>query len=197
MTNPHPYPDTHHDPTSNTLFGFWVYLMSDVVLFGTFFATYAVLQDHTFGGPTGKQLFDLRFALIETLVLLFSSFTCGIAMLFAKEQRKNSLLAWLGVTFLLGIIFMYMEFSEFNRLLSGGNSWKNSAFLSSYFTLIGVHGLHIVIGLMVMIAFAAQLFFSGFTEIVLRRLTCLRIYWHFLYLIWIFTFAVVYLIGAK
>ncbi len=197
MTKPHPYPDTHHDPTSNTLFGFWAYLMTDVVLFATFFAAYAVLQTHTAAGPGAKDLFSLPFALTETIVLLLSSFTCGIAMLFAPLRNQKKLISWLGVTFLLAVAFMYMELSEFYRLASEGNSWRESAFLSSYFGLIGVHGLHIVVGLIVMVGFVVQLIKMGFTEVVLRRLNCLRIYWHFLYLIWIFTFAIVYLIGAK
>ncbi|MES2272850.1 MAG: cytochrome o ubiquinol oxidase subunit III [Chlamydiota bacterium] len=191
------YPDTHHDVSSNTIFGFWVYLMTDCIMFATFFAAYAVLQTGTYGGPSAREIFSLPFALTETMILLTSSFTCGVAMLYAPRTEKNKLIGWLTLTFLLGVLFMAMELSEFNRLVSEGNSWQRNAFLSAYFTLIGVHGLHIVAGLLMMIVFACQLLQRGFTPAVLRRLTCLRMYWHFLYLIWIFTFTFVYLIGAK
>jgi cytochrome o ubiquinol oxidase subunit 3 len=192
-----PYPDTHHDVSSNTIFGFWVYLMTDCVMFATFFACYAVLHNNTFGGPSAKELFDLRFALIETLVLLTSSFTCGIAMLFAPKKQTGKMVLWLCLTWILGAIFMGMQFSDFSGLIAGGNTWKSNAFLSSYFSLIGVHGLHILAGLLLMIVFLIQLIRDGLNGMVLRRLTCLRIYWHFLYFIWIFTFAIVYLVGVK
>jgi cytochrome o ubiquinol oxidase subunit 3 len=191
------YPDTHHDVSSNTIFGFWIYIMTDCVMFATFFAAYAVLQNSTFGGPGPKELFSLPFALAETLILLTSSFTCGVAMLAARRNSAKKLLQWLGVTFLLGLAFMAMEMSEFHRLISEGNDWTRSAFLSAYFTLIGTHGLHIVIGLLLMVLFGVQLLRFGFTPMVLRRFACFKIYWQFLYLIWIFTFAIVYLIGAK
>lgn len=190
------FPDTHHDVTSNTIFGFWVYLMTDVVLFATFFAAYAVLHNGTFGGPTARELFNLPFALTETVILLTSSFTCGIAMLFAPKQETKKMLTFFALTFLLGFIFMVMGLAEFHRFISAGNTWQTSAFLSSYFSLIGIHGLHIFFGLLMMIVFLIQFLLKGYTGMVLRRLTCLRMYWHFLYLIWIFTFAIVYLIGA-
>ncbi len=191
------FPDTHHDASSNTLFGFWVYLMTDCVMFATFFAAYAVLQGGTFGGPTPRDLFDLRFALYETIVLLMSSFAAGIAMLYAHKKQKTHLLTWYALAFLLGLAFLSMQTIEFSRILSLGHNWQTSAFLSSYFTLVGLHSLHIAVGMLLMILFSIQLIYWGFTSMVLRRLTCLRIYWQFIYLIWIFTFAIVYLIGAK
>jgi cytochrome o ubiquinol oxidase subunit 3 len=192
-----PFPDTHHDVSSNTIFGFWVYLMTDCILFATFFAAYAVLHNGTFGGATAHDLLDLPSALAETMLLLTSSFTCGIAMWFAPRKDKNQVITWFALTFLLGIAFMVMELAEFSRLILQGNTWQSNAFLSSYFSLIGLHGLHIIAGLLMMIVFVAQLIRRGFTAVVLRRLTCLRMYWQFVYLIWIFTFAIVYLIGAK
>ena len=195
--HPPPYPDTHHDVASNTIFGFWVYLMTDCVLFAALFASYAVLHNGTFGGPTAQQLFDLPFTLAETLVLLASSYTCGLAMVGAPSKSKNHVLAWLAATFVLGAVFMFMELSEFHRLIAGGNTWQSNAFLSSYFTLIGTHGLHIAVGLMMLVFFCWQLFRRGLNAFLLRRLTCLKMYWHFLYLIWIFTFTIVYLIGGK
>lgn len=197
MNHHPPYPDTHHDVSSNTIFGFWVYLMTDCVLFAALFATYAVLRDGTFGGPSGKELFDLPFALGESMVLLVSSFTCGIALLGGPKRKPNEILRWLGITFLFGLLFMVMEVKEFHRILSMGYSWQTSAFLSSYFTLVGTHGLHVLVGLMMMGAFSIQLIRKGVTGFLLRRLVCLKMYWHFLYLIWIFTFIIVYLMGAK
>lgn len=185
----------HHDTSSNTIFGFWVYLMTDCVMFATFFAVYAVLHNNTFGGPTAKELLDLRLALAETLILLTSSFTCAVALLSRNTTPK--ILFWFSLTFLLGLLFLLLQCIEFNQLISHGHTWKSNAFLSSLFTLLGVHSLHLLAGLLMMIVFLAQLLTRGLTPIVLRRLTCLRIYWQFVYLIWIFTFAIVYLMGAQ
>jgi len=195
--HPKKYPDPHHDVASNTIFGFWVYLMTDCVLFGALFATYAVLHNSTYGGPTAHELFNLPFSLAESLILLVSSFTCGMALVNAPNKPLRRILLWLGATFLLGAVFMGMELSEFRRLISEGNTWESNAFLSSYFTLIGTHGLHIIAGLMMLVVFAIQMVRRGLNPFILRRLTCLKMYWNFLYLIWIFTFTIVYLIGAK
>ena len=191
------YPDTHHDVSSNTIFGFWVYLMTDCVMFATFFAAYVVLQGGTFGGPTAQDIFRLPFILTETLILLASSFTCGLAMLGAPKRETSKIVGWFGATFLLGLVFLGMELFEFNHLLADGKTWQGSAFLSAYFTLIGTHGLHIAVGLFFLPFFIAELWRSGCSAAVLRRLTCFRIYWQFIYLIWIFTFTIVYLIGVR
>lgn len=191
------FPDTHHDASSNAIFGFWLYLMTDCAMFASFFAAYAVLQGATFGGPGPHEIIHLPRALIETVILLFSSFSCGIAMLFAPHHKKEKLLLCLSASFLLGAIFLWMEYSELRQLIMSGHTWKTSAFLSAYFTLIGTHGLHILVGLLLMIFFGFQLVRFGFSAMVLRRLTCLRIYWQFIYLIWIFTFTLVHLIGAN
>lgn len=181
---------------SKVNFGFWVYLMTDCVLFASLFATYAVLKDNTFGGPSGRELFDLPFVLGETLLLLTSSFTIGLALLAARWQSKKQLLWWLGVTFVLGLGFLVMEITEFAHLASEGNDWSRSAFLSAFFTLVGTHGLHIMAGLLWMTILGWQLVARGFEANGLRRLTLLSMFWHFLDIIWILLFTIVYLMGV-
>ena len=183
-------------PESRSFFGFWVYLMTDCVLFASLFATFAVLRGNTFGGSSGQQLFSLHYVLIETLILLTSSFTCGLAMLAAGRRDKQQVLFWFGLTFVLGLAFLIMELMEFRHLDLTGNSWRRSGFLSSYFTLVGTHGLHITIGLLWMIVMAAKVIGSGLTRNNIRRLTMLSLLWHFLDVIWIFIFTIVYLMGA-
>jgi cytochrome o ubiquinol oxidase subunit 3 len=190
-------PDSHQDTNAKTFFGFWLYLMTDCVMFATFFATYAVLSGGTAGGPSAKDLFHLPFVLTETLVLLTSSFTCGLAMLPDHFERKYQMLGWFALTFLLGLLFLWMEGAEFSRLIQEGNGWQRSAFLTAYFTLIGTHGLHMVVGLLWMIVLLIPVWRHGLNPVSFRRLTCLRLFWHFLYLIWIFTFTFVYLTGVK
>jgi cytochrome o ubiquinol oxidase subunit III len=179
-----------------TTFGFWVYIMTDCVLFATLFATYAVLHHNTFGGPAGQQLFSLPYVLIETLVLLTSSFTCGLGILAARAARPRQVLAWFGVTFLLGLTFLTLELTDFGQLVAAGNSWSRSGFLSSFFTLVGTHGAHITAGLLWMLVLIAKVASGGLTRNNIRRLTLLSLFWHFLDLIWIFIFTIVYLFGA-
>lgn len=181
---------------NKTAFGFWVYLMTDVVLFASLFAAFAVLRNNTFGGPTGGQLFSLPYVLTETVILLTSSFTCGLAILAARNQSKKQVLFWFGMTFILGIAFLGMELSEFHRLAIEGNSWHRSGFLSSFFTLVGTHGLHITIGLIWMAVSFFLVIKRGLGRAMIRRLTLLSLFWHFLDIIWIFIFTVVYLLGA-
>lgn len=169
--------------------------MSDCLLFAALFATYAVLRNSTFGGPTEQALFSLPFVLLETMVLLTSSFTSGLAMLAMHRKQKNATLAWLGVTFALGVTFLTLEFSEFSKFLAQGASWQTSGFLSAYFTLIGTHGLHILVGLLWMAVLGIQTWRSGITESQSRRLTLLSLFWHFLDIVWIFIFTIVYLMG--
>lgn len=180
-----------------TIFGFWVYLMTDCVLFATLFATYAVLHNNTYGGPSAHDLFSLPLALSETLILLTSSFTCGLAMLSARQHEKNKALILFGITFLLGISFLVLELTEFKNLVHEGDSWQRSAFLSSFFTLVGSHGLHITCGLLWMFVMMAHIMIRGLTESTLRRLTCLSLFWHFLDVIWVLIFTIVYLMGVK
>lgn len=181
---------------SKTLFGFWVYLMTDCVLFASLFATYAVLHNNTFGGPSGKDLFSLPYALTETLMLLTSSFSCGLSILSAHARNLRHALTWLGITFLLGIGFLTMELHEFTKLVHDGNSWHRSGFLSSYFTLVGTHGLHITIGLLWLVVMVYRLYSGRFKRNNIRQLTMFSLFWHFLDVIWIFIFTVVYLMGG-
>ncbi|MEI6477768.1 MAG: cytochrome o ubiquinol oxidase subunit III [bacterium] len=185
----------HSDSTA--VFGFWVYLMTDCVLFAALFAVYAVLRTGTFGGPGGSEIFNLPNILVETFLLLTSSYTCGLAMLAAHKGRRNEVVAWFGATFVLGFSFLALELSEFHQLLLDGNGPDRSAFLSSYFTLVGTHGLHITIGLLWMLVLMSQVLKRGLKPMTLNRLALLSLFWHFLDLIWIFIFTIVYLMGAK
>jgi cytochrome o ubiquinol oxidase subunit 3 len=182
--------------TEKTTFGFWMYLMTDCVLFASLFAVYAVLHGSTFGGPSGRELFSLPYVLTETLVLLTSSFTCGLALLAARQRDKNGVLLWLGVTFVLGATFLGLELSEFHRMVLDGNSWRRSGFLSSYFTLVGTHGLHITVGLIWMAVQSMFVLRRGLTASLQKRLLLLSLFWHFLDVVWIFIFTIVYLFGA-
>jgi cytochrome o ubiquinol oxidase subunit 3 len=176
--------------------GFWIYLMTDCVLFAALFATFAVLRGSTFGGPSGHDIFDLQFVLIETMILLTSSFTAGLAILGAGRGFKKQTLLWLVVTFLLGAAFLTLELSEFSKLAAEGNSWTHSAFLSSYFTLVGTHGLHIAIGLLWLFVMIFRLWRFKFKKTDINRLALFGLFWHFLDVIWIFIFSIVYLIGG-
>jgi cytochrome o ubiquinol oxidase subunit 3 len=189
--------NTHNETTARTVFGFWVYLMTDCVLFATLFATYAVLHTGTYGGPSARELFSLPLVLAQTLILLTSSFTCGLIMLATHQQNKARVLAWSSVTFLLGLAFLMMELTEFVHFVYEGNSWARSAFLSSYFTLVSTHGLHITAGLVWIVVMVAQIATRGFTPITFRRLSCFSLFWHFLDVIWIFIFTIVYLMGVR
>ena len=189
----------HHDSEifDRTLFGFWIYIITDCVLFATLFATYAVLHTSTFGGPGSQELFSLPDVLLETLLLLTSSFTCGLAMQAAFKKEKNKVLSLFTVTFLLGLSFLAVELNEFSHLVHTGNSWQRSAFLSSFFTLVGTHGLHITFGLLWIGVMLVQICKKGLTLPTLRRLSCLSMFWHFLDIIWIFIFTIVYLEGVQ
>lgn len=187
---------TEHDPAAKTTFGFWVYLMTDCVLFATLFATYAVLHNNTFGGPDAKELFSLPFVLGETMLLLTSSFTCGLAILAARKGARKTVIAALAITAMLGAAFLGMELSEFAQLIDEGNSWERSGFLSSFFTLVGTHGLHIASGLLWVFVLVWQIARRGLTPHTTRRLTLFSLFWHFLDVVWIFIFTLVYLMGA-
>lgn len=178
-------------------FGFWVYLMTDCVLFATLFAAYAVLHNSTNGGPNAAELFSLRYVLVETLLLLTSSFTIGLAALAIDTRKRRAALAWLVTTFILGTAFVAMEVHEFQHLIQEGNGPSRSAFLSSYFTLVGTHGLHILVGLIWMIVLAVIVLKRGLNDVNGRQLGLLSMFWHFLDVIWIFIFTVVYLIGVS
>ena len=186
----------HPDTAANRAFGFWIYLMTDLVLFASIFATFAVVGRNYAGGPTGKELFDLRYLFVETMFLLFSSATCGLAMLALQNDRKNSVLVWLAVTFLLGFGFICMEINEFYHMILDGNGPQRSAFLSAFFTLVGTHGTHVACGLIWMAVMGVQVIIKGLTSPVRSRLMRLSMFWHFLDIVWIGVFTIVYLMGV-
>jgi cytochrome o ubiquinol oxidase subunit 3 len=177
------------------VFGFWIYLMTDLVIFAVLFSAYAVLHTQTFGGPGAKQLYHMPSAFAQTLILLTSSYTCSLATFAAHREKKKGVIAWFAVTFLLGIAFLCLEIREFSSLAISGNSWERSAFLSSFFTLVGTHGFHITCGLVWMLITMIVLMFRKLTEENLSRLLRLALFWHFLDIVWIFIFTVVYAMG--
>lgn len=189
-------PDPHQDRFSKTYLGFWMYLMTDCILFGSLFATYAVMHTSTFGGPSSKDLFKLDTAFIETMILLLSSVTCGFAVLASLKNKSTVVMGWLAVTFLLGASFLVLELQEFRDFVHEGASWQTSGFLSAFFTLVGTHGLHVASGLIWILVVAAQIFFAGINVDTFRRLVLFSLFWHFLDLIWIFIFTFVYLLGV-
>ncbi|MDB4939923.1 MAG: cyoC [Candidatus Doudnabacteria bacterium] len=177
-------------------FGFWVYLMTDLLSFAAVFAAFAVLRNNTFGGPSGRELFSLPFVLIETFILLTSSFTCGLAMLAAQDGDKKKVITWFSTTFILGASFLVMEFTEFHKLIVEGNGPQRSGFLTSFFALVGLHGLHIFIGLLWMFIAMVMTQKRGLTIKSKSNLTRLSLFWHFLDIVWIFIFTIVYLMGV-
>lgn len=189
-------PDPHQDKFTMTVTGFWIYLMTDCLIFASLFATYGILHYNTFGGPSTSEVYDLTTAFLETMVLLLSSVTCGFAMLSAVHNKKLAALIWLSLTFILGAAFVATELTEFTHFIHEGNSWRRSAFLSSFFTLVGTHGLHVSVGLFWMAIMAIQIAVFGITVDTFRRLSLLTMFWHFLDLVWIFIFTFVYLIGV-
>ncbi len=188
-----PYED-HHDSTD--VFGFWIYIMSDCILFATIFATFAVLRNNVFGGISIKDITSLPYVFSETIALLASSFTYGLAIIFVYQNKVKNALLWLIVTFALGLAFITMELNEFIHLHAEGHSWQISAAFSSFFTLVGTHGLHVMMGLLWMFVLIIQLAIFDNTAVIKRRLTYLGLFWAFLDIVWIFVFTIVYLMGA-
>ncbi|HSH55268.1 MAG TPA: cytochrome o ubiquinol oxidase subunit III [Candidatus Limnocylindrales bacterium] len=179
--------------TDRMMFGFWVYLMTDLLMFAVLFAVYAVLHGNTVGGPTGRDLFSLPLALTETLILLTSSFTVGLGMIAARLGNKKQVLAWFGATFILGLMFLGIELYEFAELIHAGHTMTVNAFLSSFFVLVGTHGLHIISGLLWMGVTLFYVVRRGLTTHMIRKLALLSLFWHFLDIVWIFIFTIVYL----
>src|SRR6476620_4023872 len=175
-----------------TELGFWLYLMTDIILFASLFATYMILRPNNAGGPTDAELLDPSFALLETGILLLSSFTCGVAMLALRFKRTSLAVGLLVVTLLLGIGFVSLELYEFINLVKEGHSWQQSAFLSAFFTLVGVHVLHITIGVIWGAVLLSLIRKKGCTVHTLRKMTLFSLFWHFLDLVWIFIFTIVY-----
>jgi len=186
----------HHDSGSMTVFGFWIYLMTDCILFASIFAAYAVLVNNVAGGPSGHDIFELPFVAAETALLLFSSIAYGFAMLALHSNNKSGVMKWLFVTFLLGAGFIAMEIYEFHKLIEEGFGPQRSGFLTGFFTLVGTHGLHVTSGLIWMAVLIAQVKSKGLTATNNTRMSCLSLFWHFLDVVWICVFTVVYLMGA-
>ncbi len=187
--------DEHH-PENGTLLGFWIYLMSDCLIFAVLFATYGVLGRNYAAGPSPKDLFDLPLVALNTSMLLFSSITYGFAMLAMEKGRQGSTQAWLAVTGLFGAAFIGIELYEFSHLIHEGAGPQRSAFLSSFFALVGTHGLHVSLGLVWLVVLMVQVGQRGLIQENKRRLMCLSLFWHFLDVIWIGVFTFVYLMGV-
>ncbi|MTH76993.1 cytochrome o ubiquinol oxidase subunit III [Paracoccus aestuariivivens] len=190
-TEPH-----HHPEGASTNIGFWVYLMSDCLMFAVLFATYGVLHGNLAAGPGPKDLFDLELVAINTAMLLFSSITYGFAMLRMARGDQAGTLKWLAITLFFGLCFLAIELYEFAHLIHEGAGPQRSAFLSAFFTLVGTHGLHVTFGSIWLVTLMVQVKKFGLTSANQRRLMCLSLFWHFLDLIWIGVFTVVYLLGV-
>lgn len=188
--------EQHHDYGGDTVFGFWVYILSDCILFATLFAVFAVLGGNFAGTPEAKDLVELDYVLQETALLLFSSFTFGIAMLEANKNNIKGLIIWLGATGVLGAGFLIMEVNEFIHFThAGAAAWSSGAW-SAFYALIGTHGLHVFAGMIWLIVLVSLILKEGLTETNRVRLMCLSLFWHFLDIIWICVFSVVYLMGV-
>jgi len=179
-----------------TGYGFWIFLLSDMVMFSCFFAAYAVLLGQTAGGPGGAELFNLRNVAIETMCLLLSSFACGMASIAMEERNYFWFQVAMAVTFILGLAFLIIEFREFADLVARGAGPSRSAFLSAFFTLVGCHGLHVSAGTLWLLTMMAQVFAKGFRADIQRRFLCFALFWHALDIIWVAVFSVVYLLGS-
>jgi cytochrome o ubiquinol oxidase subunit III len=177
-------------------YGFWLFVLSDMVLFSALFATYASLVHATDGGPTTNQLFHRDLVAIETMALLVSSFVCGLAMIAAKRKHMMWTQVWLLVTAALGLVFLSIELYEFASMIAEGAPPQRSAFLSAFFTLVGCHGAHVTCGLLWIGTMMAQIWAKGFRQDIMRRLLCLSVFWHALDIIWVAIFSIVYLIGT-
>ena len=189
----------HRGPESKSIvvpYGFWLFVLSDMVLFSALFATYASLVHATDGGPTTIALFDRGLVAVETIALLFSSFTCGLAMIASHRRNLVWTQIWLAVTGVLGLVFLCIEIYEFTHMIGEGAGPQRSAFLSSFFTLVGTHGVHVFSGLLWLGTMMAQLWAKGWRQHIERRLLCFSIFWHALDIIWVAIFTIVYLIGT-
>ncbi len=189
----------HEGPASKRIvtgYGFWIFLLSDFVMFSGFFAAYAVLSGQTAGGPKGAEIFDLRNVAIETGCLLMSSFTCGLASIAAGARNRLWFQISMAVTCVLGLAFLSIEFDEFASLIARGAGPSRSAFLSAFFSLVGCHGLHVSAGVLWLLTMMAQVFAKGFRADIQRRFLCFALFWHALDIIWVAVFSVVYLLGS-
>ena len=190
LAEEHPHPEG-----SSTGIGFWLYLMSDCLLFAVLFATFGVLGQNFAGGPTPKQLFDLPLVAVNTSMLLLSSITYGFAMLAIQQKKIAATQIWLAITGIFGACFIGIELTEFAHMIGEGATPMRRAFLSSFFTLVGTHGLHVTMGLVWLVTLMVQVARFGLTTANIRRLSCLSMFWHFLDVVWIGVFTFVYLMG--
>ncbi len=190
------YLTEEHHPENGTMLGFWIYLMSDCLLFAVLFAMYGVLGGNYAAGPGPKELFELPTVLLNTSMLLLSSITYGFAMLEMARNRKGATLAWLAITGCFGVAFVGLELSEFAHFIHEGAGPQRSAFLSSFFTLVGTHGLHVTFGIVWLVTLMVQVTQHGLIPENRRRLSCLSLFWHFLDVVWIGVFTFVYLMGV-
>jgi cytochrome o ubiquinol oxidase subunit III len=190
----------HADPAAKRIivgYGFWIFLLSDIIMFSAFFATYAVLVGNTAGGPSGRELFNLRNVALETACLLLSSFTCGLASIGALSRRDSWFHGAMTATFILGAAFLAIEIHEFASMIARGASPARSAFLSAFFALVGCHGLHVTAGLLWLLTMMAQVHAKGYRQDILRRVLCFGLFWHTLDVIWVGLLTVVYLMGVS
>ena len=190
------YQTEEHHPENGTLLGFWLYLMSDCLVFAVLFATYAVLGRSFAAGPTGADLFDLPTVAVNTSMLLLSSITYGFAMLEMAQGRTSRMQIWLAITGLFGVAFVTLELREFAHMFHEGATPQRSAFLSSFYALVGTHGLHVTFGIIWLVTLMVQVAQRGLIEANTRRLLCLSMFWHFLDIVWIGVFTFVYLMGV-
>lgn len=184
------------EKAENAALGFWLYIMTDIMVFASLFATYIILRPGTNGGPGPSEIFNLEMILVSTFLLLVSSLTSGLALLAAKAGDKRKALVLLGATITLGIGFLTLELYEFGELILNGHGPAHSAFLSAFFTLVGTHGLHILVGIIWAIALGDFISKRGTTPDAIRKFGLFTVFWHFLDLVWIFIFTIVYLLGA-
>ncbi len=177
-------------------YGFWIFLISDIIMFAAFFATYAVLTDSTAGGPSGRELFGIGNVALETAFLLLSSFTCGVAMIGAHARNSRMYYWAMAATFVLGVGFLVLELREFHEMIGQGAGPSRSGFLSAFFALIGCHGIHVTAGLLWLLTMMAQVYAKGYRSDIMRRLLCFSLFWHTLDIIWVGLFSLVYLVGV-
>jgi len=188
-------PDTHNDSYSKTVFGFWLYLLTDFMLFATIFAAYAVLGGNHFGGPTQKQLFNLDYTTIQTFIFLISTFAIGIAGVYTHRKKKGGSITFFLISFVLGIVFLWMELHECSQFIAAGSGWEKNAFASVFFSLVGIFVLHLIFALLWVIVLLIPVFRFGITARSVLRLTCLKMFWQFLNIVWLFIYTIVYLMG--
>lgn len=199
-----PHPDGTNQPLEYStadgrlkILGFWLFLSTDLVLFACLFAMYVVVRTHAAAGPTEQQLYEVPVFTAETLILLTSSFTCGLGTRAMRGGQRAGLVAWLILTALLGVAFVTLEVNEFVRYASAGATMQTSAFLSAFFTLVATHGAHVSLGILWMVSIVLQVVRYGITPITARKVFIVGLYWHFLDVVWVYIFTVVYLMGVS